>query len=75
MAATLGKKTATICAGVTANGTADCYAVVDRLKTKGYTGVPYGNSSAATSANFKDGKNRAVILPHNRSLQGCVLPQ
>lgn len=61
MAATLGKKTATICAGVTANGTADCYAVVDRLKTKGYTGVPYGNSSAATSANFKDGKNRAVM--------------
>lgn len=61
MAATLGKKTATICAGVTANGSDDCYAVANRLQAKGYTGIPYGASSAATKANFDDGKNRAVM--------------
>lgn len=39
----MAAKTATICAGVQANGTGDCVAFYNGLEKKGYTGVAYGN--------------------------------
>ncbi len=58
----MAAKTATICAGVQANGTADCVAFYNGLLKKDYTGEAYGNKGTpASAADFNSARKRSVL--------------